>query len=324
MAYHQLPCLQTFLSGLLKQKSEYEPGQMLAYRSHDNPTVFHQFLELPRELRDLVYEFYFESAYVVSRHYIRDDSQGTSLVLASRQLNNESVDLMYKKATLVVSLEKKHAPPGACDVVAQWESPPSGREYCSVPLEIFRRFRNVFLYLTSEQKEWRYVYPIMVSYILLLSAGQHVRVKLGVGKLTQEGIFPRAPRHSLISSFGVNSFSVPEEGSRRDGRCKEGCKIHKFSSEERKRIAERQRSLSDKRFDIHCTLSAMNFLGRQVRGSGARFYIQKIGNETKDVASNNMAGLVVEASGYLGGREGYLCMEGVWKGYCKSACRVEA
>jgi hypothetical protein len=100
-----------------KATSRHEQAHVLTYglpQPLENPSKFHRFLEFPQELRAIVYEFYFEHVYLVSRHQ-RVGYQHIGLLSASRQLYQESVEVMYKKATLMVSFEKKHAPPGARD-----------------------------------------------------------------------------------------------------------------------------------------------------------------------------------------------------------------
>lgn len=61
------------------------------FKSPESPLEFHGFLELPQELRDLVYEFYFEGSFIGSEHQLPLDCCNLpGLLSTSRQLYEES------------------------------------------------------------------------------------------------------------------------------------------------------------------------------------------------------------------------------------------
>lgn len=75
------------------------------------PTTFTRFLEIPGELRNLVYEFYFSDPNITIGAKSHPQSKhGTALLFTNKQVHNEASVIMYKSATFSVNLDKEYAP----------------------------------------------------------------------------------------------------------------------------------------------------------------------------------------------------------------------
>ena len=81
-----------------------------------------QFLQLPAELRNLVYTFYFKGANVTGAKPQRQTRHATALLFVSRQIHTEAADIMYKTGTFSISLGKDYAPLPQRDVVWLYEN----------------------------------------------------------------------------------------------------------------------------------------------------------------------------------------------------------
>jgi hypothetical protein len=281
-----------------------------------------QFLLLPGELRNLIYTFYFEDAGVTGPKPQRQSKHATALLFVSRQIYAEAADVMYKTATFSISLGKDYAPLPQRDVVWMYENENmTADDWCSVQSQTLQRFHNVQLKVDrpggdSKADNYRYAFPMLVSYLTELQVGQHVRVMLNAGRLNQQAVFSSPEMSRWKLAFADISFSKSRKshkGNKCTDECTSECKRHNF--EERATAAQTLADLSGCDLEACCIVQALVTLGQNARFSGAEFFVEDCDGEREHITADNPVDLIGQAEGLDKGNDLWVVLEGCWGGY---------
>lgn len=109
---------------------------------------FNRFFDLPRELRDEIYEFYFCGFTGLSSCHQPHSPLAATILAANRQLHDEAKAIMLKRAVFTISLHPKHSKFPGRDIVYWLDHHLWAGELFNGRRDVFKQFKNVSELLT--------------------------------------------------------------------------------------------------------------------------------------------------------------------------------
>ena len=134
----------SILSSMMKKE-----WRRLLYRNHRH--AFTRFFDLPRELRDIVYGYYFRGDIGLATSSQPRSIYAAAILLANRQLLEEARPLMLKFAAFNISLNAKFSAYPDRDLVYYLDHHMKAAELFTGSKDVFQHFKHVRLHSTRLQ-----------------------------------------------------------------------------------------------------------------------------------------------------------------------------
>ncbi|TKA64063.1 hypothetical protein B0A55_09818 [Friedmanniomyces simplex] len=134
--------------------------------------AFHRFLDLPLELREIVYALYFDEAKIAVKGE-PCTKHATSILSVSRQLHNEASAVMFRAAAFTVHLGWHHTRNHEYDLARCFGRLVQPETYFVGRKEVFTRFRNFNFHLDVQkrrhlQKYWQHIAAVFYAMKLVM------------------------------------------------------------------------------------------------------------------------------------------------------------
>ncbi|KAK3691471.1 hypothetical protein LTR37_018668 [Vermiconidia calcicola] len=173
---------------------------------------FKKFLELPGELREYIYEHYFEDDKTIFGPRGQPHTKhAVSLLFANHQLFIEAMRFPFECATLTLNMRKQFAPEPHRDYAWCMEHTWKRSEFRAVGKETMSAFKKAVLDVHSAAwgvMHWQYAWPIVFSYLTVLQDHPRLTVKMNVGRLEFTDMLIASPMfRALWAYYGKLSFT---------------------------------------------------------------------------------------------------------------------
>ncbi|KAK5124920.1 hypothetical protein LTR85_001110 [Meristemomyces frigidus] len=272
---------------------------------------FHKFFELPRELRDEVYEYYFSGNIGLSSSNQPSSRNASAILLANKQLHGEARPIIFKQAVFTINLSPKYARLPGRDLAYYMDHRLTPGELFAGSKTVFSQFKHIHLTLDSPRSgtkgaHWQQAVATLLTTVLALPMRRkrmHISINLGnlnPGKNSTTQLVKLASRAYVHHNF--KELPAAKRPSR-DGLTDEQLEARGTG----RAWAERTKPKYRERF---CRLSTMYYLGQLAHVSGAEMRLESSDRQTKRVVTvDTVWELLKLAEGLDDGKEVWLVVE---------------
>ncbi|KAK5680016.1 hypothetical protein LTS10_007964 [Elasticomyces elasticus] len=298
---------------LLDRSSPRPPHSRPKVCRHDS---FSRFLDLPAEIRDEIYRFYFQDTRLAAKGQPCTE-HATSILYASRQLHREASAIMLREASFTLHLDRQHTRHHDRDIAYYLDHPVEPGAHFRGRKEVFELFRNFDLRLDAPKwhhrgDHWQRSAAAFISTenAMATMTSFHYQerrsfsIRINIGSL-QAGCEANDLLHHLAADMSDQTWSVGDgmaEQPANSGPCSEG------KAEEWKALYPTKRREAYSRFLF------IHWLGQIWRQTNAAFWLESHDHGRRlviETGVENALALLKLAAGFADGRDVWLVVDAV-------------
>ncbi|GAB1725494.1 hypothetical protein NU195Hw_Modified_10t1 [Hortaea werneckii] len=301
------------LSSMMKKN-----WRRLLFRNHRH--AFTRFFDLPRELRDIVYEYYFSGDIGLAASSQPRSIYAAAILLASRQLLEEARPFMLEFAAFNVSLNAKFSAYPERDLVYYLDHHMKPAELFIGSKDVFQHFKHLHFHLDSPRSNpkrlrgahWQRAITSLVTTELAIphENRQHTTIAINLGNLSPNSHLTKSLKHYAVKALTTTSrygkFSTAPTKRFKDNRA------HLSDAELIERGVGRQweARTSEKSREVFARFVMLHYLGQLAFVYGAGMKLESAdGKVVKDVTkAETVLDLLKETPGVDDKGEVWLCV----------------
>ncbi|KAK5685805.1 hypothetical protein LTR17_026920 [Elasticomyces elasticus] len=298
---------------LLERSSPRPPHSRPKVCRHES---FRRFLDLPAEIREEIYLFYFQDTRLAVKGQPCTEN-AISILYTNRQLYREASAVMFREASFTLHLDRRHTRHHDRDIAYYLDHPVEPGTHFAGSKEVFNTFRNFDLRLDApkwhhRRDHWQRSAAAFISTenamatmtSLPYQERRSFSIRINIGSL-QAGCKANDLLHRLAADVSDQTWSLGDEMAQRaaiPGPCSEG------KAEEWKAL------YPSKRREAYSRFLFIHWLGQIWRQANAEFWLESHDHDRSLVIGNevdNALALLKLAAGFDDGRDVWLVVDAV-------------